>query len=117
MSIDALKGLSTEELTGKLNELAGESFKKRFVTEAMTSVKGAEIKVRRREIARIKTVIEGRQALDAATDESKKLESLLSGLGKPHTGDAAVMARRSRLLKRQKQVKRTMRELSSLAIS
>ncbi|MHC4840882.1 MAG: 50S ribosomal protein L29 [Planctomycetota bacterium] len=59
MSINALKGLSDQELTGKLNELAGENFKQRFVTEAMTSVKGAEIRKRRREIARIRTVLDG----------------------------------------------------------
>lgn len=117
MSINALKGLSDEELTGKLNELAGENFKQRFVTDAMTSVKGAEIRVRRREIARIKTVVEGRKTLAAAKDESSKLESLLKEMGAPHTGDAAVMSRRSRLVKRQKEVKRTIRELSPLAVS
>lgn len=117
MSIDALRGLSDEELTGKLNELAGDNFKQRFVTEAMTSTKGAEIRVRRREIARIKTVVEGRRALAAAKEENSKLDSLLKDLGAPHTGNAATMSRRSRLLKRQKDIKRTIRELSSLAVS
>ncbi|MDC1141462.1 50S ribosomal protein L29 [Planctomycetota bacterium] len=116
MSINALKGLSNEELTGKLNELAGENFKQSFVTEAMTSVKGAEIRKRRREIARIRTVIDGRQALATAQEENKHIESLLAELGAPHTGGAAEMTRRTRLVKRQKEVKRTIRELGSLAV-
>ena len=115
MAFDALQGLPVKELTAKLNQLAEENFKARFTTEAMTSQKGAEMRNRKREIARIRTVFEGREAFERAQAEEKKLNELIGKLGKAHEGDAATKRRRSKLQGRLNQVKRTLRELKPLA--
>lgn len=115
MAFDALKGQPSKELTAKLNQLAEENFKARFTTEAMTSQRGAEMRSRRREIARIRTVFEGRAALERAQGEEKKLNELIGKLGKAHEGDDAIKRKRSKLQNRLSQVKRTIRELKPLA--
>lgn len=115
MAFDALKGQPEKELTAKLNQTAEENFKARFTTEAMTSQRGVEMKKRRREIARIRTVFEGRAALERAQGEEKKLNELIEKLGAPHKGDAAQKRARTRLNKRLNQVQRTIRELKPLA--
>ncbi|MBZ0137837.1 MAG: 50S ribosomal protein L29 [Planctomycetes bacterium] len=115
MSFDALKGQPAKDLTAKLNQLSEENFKARFTTEAMTSQRGNEMLKRRREVARIRTVVEGRAALDRAKGEQTKLESLIKKLGAPHEGDTAQKRARTRLQSRLNQVKRTIRELTPLA--
>lgn len=115
MAFDALKGQPEKELTAKLNQLAEENFKARFTTEAMTPQKGGELRKRRREIARIRTVLEGRDALAKAKQEEQHLNEQISKLGKPHEGDAAAKRARTRLQNRLGQVKRTIRELEPLA--
>lgn len=114
MSFDALQGLPEKELHARLNELSEENFKSKFTTEAMTSQRGAEIKVRRRELARIKTVLQGRETLKRAKKKEAELTEALKSLGAPHTGTANEKRRRSKLLGRLAQVKRTVRELTPL---
>jgi ribosomal protein L29 len=114
MGFDAVRGQPVKELTAKLNQLAEENFKARFTTEAMTSQRGAEMRKRRREIARIRTVLEGRAALDRAKSEQAKLEELIKKHGAPHVGDQAAKRARARLVGKLNKVKRTIRELSQL---
>lgn len=114
MSFDALKGKPEKELVAKLNELSDEQFKARFTTEAMTSARGAQIRNRRREMARIRTLIEGRKALDGARTEEKRLEAAIKGLGAPHKGTAEQKNARRKLARKLEQVKRTIRELNAL---
>lgn len=114
MSFDALKGLPAKELQAKLNELGEENFKAKFTTEEMTPVRGAEIRVRRREIARIMTVMKGRKTLKQAKQQQTQLDEELKALGAPHTGDSRVKNLRRRLLRRKAEVERTIRELTPL---
>ncbi|MCG3184292.1 MAG: 50S ribosomal protein L29 [Planctomycetes bacterium] len=115
MSIDALRGQPEKELVGRVNQLAQENFKARFTTEAMTSQRGAEMLKRRREIARIKTVLSGRQKLEQAKAEEKKLSEAIKKLGAPHEGDTRQKNARRNLQNRLAQVQRTVRELGALA--
>ena len=80
MSFDALKGLSSTELRAKLKQLSEENFHAKFTTEAATPARGAEIRKRRREIAQILTVGEGRKALVRLQDEKKALDERLEGV-------------------------------------
>jgi ribosomal protein L29 len=114
MSFDALKGLPEKELHARLNELSQENFKAKFTTEAMTSQRGADIRTRRRELARIKTVLKGRETLKRAKQEETELTKTLEELGAPHTGNTNDKRRRSKLQGRLAQVKRTIRELTPL---
>jgi ribosomal protein L29 len=115
MSFDALKGQSEKDLNSKLNQLAQENFKARFTTEAMTSQRGAEMRKRRREIARIKTVLAGRKTLETAKASEKKLAEQIKKLGAAHEGDAKQKNARRKLQRRLEEAKRTVRELSGLA--
>ena len=115
MAFDALKGQPAKELAAKLNQLAEENFKAGFTTEAMTPQRGNEMLKRRREIARIRTVTEGRKALEKAEGEEKKLNELIGKLGAPHEGDIDHKRARTNLQNRLNKVKRTIRELKPLA--
>lgn len=115
MSIDALKGQPLKDLTGKLNQLAQENFKASFTTEAMTPARGTEIRKRRREVARIHTVLRGREALKEAKELQGKLEAQVKALGAPHEGDEAQKNKRRKLQQSLEKAKRTVRELSSYA--
>jgi ribosomal protein L29 len=117
MTFENIRGKPEHELRARLNELTQENFKATFTTEPMKSERGAEVRKRRREIARLKTILVGRQTLAGAKAEEAKLESAIASLGKPHEGDAKVKATRSKLINRLKRVKRTIRELSPLAIN
>lgn len=112
MSIETLKGQTEKELRGRLNELNSEIFKSRFSTEAMNPRKGSEISSRRREIARIHTVLQGRAALARRQEEAKKLELQLAGMGKPHEGTVEDKRRRSLLARRLADARRAVVELS-----
>ncbi len=109
-----MKGLPAKELQAKLNELGQENFKAKFTTEEMTPVRGAEIRGRRREIARIMTVLKGRKTLKKAKNLEKQLAADLEELGAPHTGDRDVKNRRRKLARRKAEVERTVRELTPL---
>jgi ribosomal protein L29 len=115
MAFDALRGQPEKELTARLNQLAEDNFKGRFTTEAMTPQRGAEMLKRRREIARIRTVQVGRQALARAQAEEKKLNAAIKALGEPHEGDSGQKRARTKLLRRLNEAKRTVRELEALA--
>lgn len=112
MSIDTIKGQSEKELRGRLNELNAENFKAKFSTEQMNPRKGADIKKRRIEIARIHTVLQGRVALSRRQEEAKKLELLLSGMGQPHEGSVEDKRRRNLVARKLADVRRAVRELS-----
>jgi ribosomal protein L29 len=114
MSFDALKSQTLKDLNGKLNQLAQENFKARFTSEAMTSQRGAEIRKRRREIAQIKTVLEGRKALETAKADEKRLAAQVKQLGAPHEGDAKQKNARRKLQRRLDEARRTIRELGAL---
>lgn len=113
MTIEGYKALPEKDLRAKLAELNAENFKKRFTSEAMTPQKGAEIRARRREIARINSVFGARAALARRTEEAKKLEVQLAALGKPHEGDVAQKHRRSLAAGRLAGAKRAIRELNT----
>jgi ribosomal protein L29 len=117
MTFENIRGKPEGELRARLTELTQENFKARFTTEPMKSERGAEVRKRRREIARLKTILTGRQTLAGARAEKAELESAIASLGKPHEGDAMVKARRSKLMQRLKHVNRTIRELSPLSVS
>jgi len=114
MAFDALKKLPAKDLAGKLNELSQENFKARFTSEPMTSQRGAQILRRRREVARIKTVLSGRDALKAAQAEEKRLAAALKKLGAPHTGGTQEINARRKLQRRLDEAKRTVRELGAI---
>ncbi|MBX3459554.1 MAG: 50S ribosomal protein L29 [Planctomycetes bacterium] len=114
MSFDAIKGKPEKELVAKLNELSDEQFKAKFTTEAMTPARGAQMLKRRREMARIRTVLQGRKALDGARTEEKRLEAAIKGLGAPHKGTPEQKNARRKLVSKLEQVKRTIRELNAL---
>lgn len=114
MSFDGVKGKPEKELLAKMNELADENFKAKFTTEAMSPAKGAQIRKRRREIAQIKTVLEGRKRLDKAQAEQKKLEAAIEGIGKPHEGTIARKNARRKLADKLGGLKRTINELAHL---
>jgi ribosomal protein L29 len=115
MSINAFKGQPEKDLRGQLQQLADENFKARFTTEAMTPTKGASIRHRRRDVARINTVLAGRKALERAKAEQVKVEERLKALGPAHTGTDAVKRSRRKLLDRKASLSRTIRELGILA--
>ena len=121
MSFDALKGKPEKELTAQLNQLLEETFKTRFTTESAQSVglnqmssRGAKLRKNRREIARIRTVLEGRQRLEKATAEQSRLESAIKAIGAPHEGTLEQKNARRKLAKRLEQVSRTVKELGAL---
>jgi ribosomal protein L29 len=117
MTFENIRGKPEHELRARLNELTQENFKARFTTEPMKSERGAEVRKNRREIARLKTILVGRQTLEGAKAEKDKLEVAIKSMGKPHEGDARVKAARSKLLKRLKKVERTIKELSPLGVN
>ena len=88
-------------LNGKLKELTQQNFQARFTSEAMTPAKGAEIKKRRRDIARVQTVLAGRKSLARLQAESKLLEERIKKLGPANRRDAdqryALKSARERL--------------------
>ncbi len=110
MAIDSLKGLPENELVGKLNQLSEQNFNARFTTEGMTPVKGAEVRARRREIARVRTVMNGRTRFESATAELKATEQKLAALAeKPNT---KTVRNAERKLRRQvAELTRTVKEL------
>ncbi|MBX3475301.1 MAG: 50S ribosomal protein L29 [Planctomycetes bacterium] len=112
MSIDQIKGQTEKELRGRLNELNGEIFKSRFSTEVANPRKGAEIRKRRREIARIHTLLQGRVALARRQEEVRQLELKLSGLGKAHEGTQEHKRRRSMVAGQLEVARRAVRELT-----
>lgn len=114
MSFDGVKGKPDKELLAKMNELADENFKAKFTTEAMSPTKGAQMLKRRREIAQIKTVLEGRKRLEKAQAEQKKLEAAIEGIGKPHEGPTAQKNARRKLANKLGSLKRTVSELAHL---
>lgn len=114
MSFEGVKGKPEKELLAKMNELADENFKAKFTTEAMSSTKGAQVRKRRREIAQVKTVLQGRKRLELAQAEQKKLEAAIEGIGKPHEGSIAQKNARRKLAGRLDRVKRTISELAHL---
>lgn len=115
MSINAFKGQPEKDLRGRLTQLADENFKARFTTEAMSPSKGATIRHRRREAARVKTVLAGREALARAQAEQKKVDERLKALGPAHTGTDSIKRSRRKLLDRKAELSRTIRELGILA--
>lgn len=117
MTIDTYKGHSEKELRGKLAELSAENFKAGFTSERVTSQKGAEMNKRRKEIARIKSVLASREALKRHAEEQKKLELRLSGMGQPHQGSVEDKRRRSMVSRRLGEVKRAIRELDSFKVA
>jgi|ABSQ01.1.fsa_nt_gi ribosomal protein L29 len=106
---------ATEQgLRAKLKELTQENFQARFTSEAMTPTKGALIKSRRREIARIQTVLHGREALARLQAEQKKLDERLKKLGKADPYNAAQRASLDKARQRNKKVARTVKALEPM---
>ncbi|MCC6464348.1 MAG: 50S ribosomal protein L29 [Planctomycetes bacterium] len=109
MSIDALKGMPEKELRAKLTQLSTENFNTRFTTERMTSVKGAGARSRKREIARILTVLAGREKLKQQQDAEKALATALEKTGPAHSGTVEDKRRRRKLRDRLAQTRRSVR--------
>jgi len=89
----------------------------RFTSEAMTPTKGALIKSRRREIARIQTVLHGRETLTRLQAEQKKLDERIKKLGKADPYDAAQRASLDKARQRNKKVARTVKALEPMKAS
>lgn len=62
MKIEELKGKSRDELTGLLGDLQKEQFNLRFQKASGQLENTARVRVVRRDIARIKTLLGGRKA-------------------------------------------------------
>ncbi len=114
MTIETIKGQSEQELRAKLTELNAENFKARFTTEVMNPRKGADMRKRRREIARIKTVLHGRAAQARREAEIKKLMLALDAFGQPHQGSVEHKRRRSKIAARLEAARRSLRELAAV---
>ncbi len=108
------RAASEQGLRAKLKELTQENFQARFTSEAMTPTKGALIKSRRREIARIQTVLKGREALTRLQAEKAKLDERLKKLGKADPRDAQQRASLAAARKRNTKVTRTVKALESM---
>lgn len=115
MSIDALKGMPEKELRAKLSELSTENFNARFTTERMTSAKGAVAGGRKREIARILTVLKGREKLKQQQATEKSLAAALEKSGPAHSGTVEDKRKRRKLRSRVAQVRRSVRGLKLYA--
>lgn len=114
MTIETIKGQSEQELRAKLTELNAENFKARFTTEVMNPRKGSDIRKRRREIARIKTVLHGRAAQARREAEVKKLTLALQAFGQPHQGSVEHKRLRSKIAARLEAAQRSLRELAAV---
>lgn len=114
MSIDTYSGLPEKDLRSKLAELHQENFTAGFTSEKMSPQKGALIRSRKREIARILTVLAGRKALERHQVEAKKLELRLGGMGKVHEGSPEDKRRRGMVSRRLLETGRAMRELATV---
>lgn len=117
MTIETIKGQTEKELRGRLNQLNSENFQARFSTEQMSPAKGATINARRREVARIHTVLHARAALARRQEEVKQLELRLAGMKQPHEGSVEDKRRRSMVALRLSEARRAVRELSGEAAS
>lgn len=115
--IETIRSQSDSALRGRLKELSQENFQAKFTSEAMTPVKGAAIKARRREIARIQTVLKGREALARRTAEQGKLEERMKKLGKADRRNATQRGMLDTARKRSKVVARAVKALQSLKAS
>lgn len=114
MTIETFKGQSEQELRARLTELNAENFKARFTTEVMNPRKGSDIRKRRREIARIKTILHGRAASARREAEIKKLTLALDAFGQPHQGSVEHKRRRSKVAARLEAAQRSLRELAAV---
>jgi ribosomal protein L29 len=114
MSIDTYSGLPEKDLRSKLAELHQENFTAGFTSEKMSPQKGAQMRERKKEIARILTVLAGRAALARHEGEQKKLELRLSGMGKPHQGSREDKRRRAVVSRRLDSTRRAVRELATV---
>lgn len=104
-------------LRAKLKELSQENFQAKFTSEAMTPAKGAAMKARRREIARILTALKGREALARLTAEQTKLEERIKKLGKADARNAVQRGMLDAARKRSKEVARAVKALQAVKAS
>jgi ribosomal protein L29 len=114
MTIDPYSGLPEKDLRSKLAELHQENFKAGYTSEKLNSQKGAVMRARKKEIARILTVMAGRKALERHQAEAKKLELRLGGMGKVHEGTPLDKRRRAVVSRRLHETGRAMRELATV---
>ncbi|HRJ78699.1 MAG: 50S ribosomal protein L29 [Planctomycetes bacterium] len=102
------------QLKAKHKELTQQNFQARFTSEAMTPAKGAQIKARRRDLARIQTVLVGRAALLRLEAEQKKLDEQLKKLGKADPRNAGQRKTLKATRERHAEVSRAIKALSSV---
>ncbi len=112
--VSDLRGKNEAELKGRLKELASEGFKARFTTEPKSSLKGAQDRKRRKEAARIQTVLKGRQAYDRTLADLKVVEERLAKLGKADPFDCRQRERVAANLCRKSELERAKAALSGL---
>jgi ribosomal protein L29 len=111
---EAFRTQTDQGLRSRLKELSQENFQAKFTSEAMTPTKGAQIKARRREIARIQTVLKGREAQARLQAEAAKLEERIKKLGKADARNCAQRATLASARKRHTKVARSVKALESL---
>lgn len=111
---EAFRTQTDQGLRSRLKELSQENFQAKFTSEAMTPAKGAALKARRRDIARIQTVLKGREAQARLQAEQNKLDERLKKLGKANARDAEQRAALESSRKRSKKVARALKSLESL---
>ena len=111
---ESFRTQNDQGLLSRLKELSQENFQAKFTSEAMTPTKGAQIKARRREIARIQTVLKGREAHVRLQAEAAKLEERIKKLGKADARDSGQRANLASARKRRTKVTRSVKALESL---
>lgn len=114
MSIESVRVQDEKELQARLRQLLEENFRARFTSEAMTHVRGTEIRKRRREIARIKTVLNGRRRLAELEVEGGRIEGQLEKLASKSRKCVVSRNVEAKLRRRNRQVKRALGQLAVL---
>lgn len=102
MTIKDIRGKSDADLQAELTTLAEQAFKLTCTAEAVTPKKGVELRGIRKDIARIKTVLNARSAVPAGEAEIKQIDERLKKAGR--VAQCGLRARRA-------QVKRSLGEL------
>lgn len=81
MELTELREKRSEDLVVRLRELSEEIFRLRCTSEPMTPQKGAERKILRKEIARIKTLLRQRELDTDIQEELGSIDAMLAEVG------------------------------------
>ncbi len=105
MTLKEIREKKSEDLVLLLGELAEKVFQIRCISERLTPQKGVEVHAIRKDVARIKTVLQERSLSQAIKEELSQLEEALK-----------QQSKNARLQKRKKELQRKARELSRVEV-